>query len=285
MKEDPVTHQQLVEPSLTFRIFKYTVYVLLMLDVLLFLQEDLLAAREMLGDDIGLQNFFTAYTATIDTAAWVVLLLLFELETAIIPDEKLRGGLKWGLLAVRSACYVFIVLMAYNYLVKLGMISNISPFTIAQVCDLIGTGFTYVADMDEYMPLDAASCAALQGQELFRVNGTEIIGSGEAFAAAARLAVVDVVNATDWLIVVALLEIEVLLQLRDRLTDRLIFVFKGIKAVLYAVLFLCAIYWGIYGDFLDFWDAFLWLVAFIFIELNIFQWHAEVEEEKAQAPL
>ena len=31
-------------------------------------------------------------------------------------------------------------------------------------------------------------------------------------------------------------------------------------------------YWGILGDFLDFWDAFMWLVAFVFIELNIFQW-------------
>ena len=37
-------------------------------------------------------------------------------------------------------------------------------------------------------------------------------------------------------------------------------------------------YWGFVGDFLDFWDAFLWLVAFVFIELNIFQWQVETEE-------
>lgn len=36
-------------------------------------------------------------------------------------------------------------------------------------------------------------------------------------------------------------------------------------------LLLAAIYWGIKGDFVDFWDAFLWLVAFIFIELNVFE--------------
>ena len=42
----------------------------------------------------------------------------------------------------------------------------------------------------------------------------------------------------------------------------------------------CAAYWGFEGTFLDFWDAFLWLVAFIFIELNIFQWHEEAEDEK-----
>ena len=55
---------------------------------------------------------------------------------------------------------------------------------------------------------------------------------------------------------------------------------KYIKGFFYAVLFVCAAYWGVKGSFLDFWDAFLWLVAFIFIELNIFQWNAETEEER-----
>ena len=45
--------------------------------------------------------------------------------------------------------------------------------------------------------------------------------------------------------------------------------------MLYAVLFLAAVYWGVAGDFIDFWDAFLWLFAFIFIELNVFEWQYE----------
>jgi len=45
--------------------------------------------------------------------------------------------------------------------------------------------------------------------------------------------------------------------------------------VLYSILFAAAAYWGLLGDFLDFWDAFMWLVAFVFIEMNIFQWQAE----------
>ena len=43
---------------------------------------------------------------------------------------------------------------------------------------------------------------------------------------------------------------------------------------------LAAIYWGFRGDFVDFWDAFLWLVAFVFIELNVFEWR---QEDKAEA--
>ena len=85
------------------------------------------------------------------------------------------------------------------------------------------------------------------------------------------------------MIIVALLQLEVMLQLGDRLTDRMLSIGKYLKGSLYLILFLAAAYWGVEGTFLDFWDAFLWLVAFIFIELNIFQWHEEVEEEKEPA--
>ena len=81
------------------------------------------------------------------------------------------------------------------------------------------------------------------------------------------------------LVVVLLLEGEVYLQLRGLLSERLVLLTKIGKGMLYAILLVCAIYWGLLGDFLDFWDAFLWLVAFIFIEMNIFQWHEEIIEE------
>ncbi len=55
------------------------------------------------------------------------------------------------------------------------------------------------------------------------------------------------------------------------------------KYGLYATLFLADIYWGVKGDFVDFWDAFLWLVAFIFIELNVLEWRHESAEEQIQA--
>ena len=281
MKTDPVTHRPWVRPGTLFRAFKYTIYCLLTLNVLLFFREDYLAAQEVFGNTIGWAHLVEAYSATIDTAAWVVLLLLFELETAVIPDERLRGGLKWMLVAVRSVSYFFITWAFWGYCVKLGMISDFQPFAGTAVCDLVGTHFTWLFTLDEYLPIDAQACAALGGQELVRIAGTDIIGTVPAVEAAVRLAWVDVINAADWLIIVVLLEAEVLLQIRGKLTDGFIRVLKVVKGALYAVLFLAAIYWGVLGDFLDFWDAFLWLVAFIFIELNIFTWHAEVEEEAA----
>ncbi|MBT8135502.1 MAG: hypothetical protein KJO54_00680, partial [Gammaproteobacteria bacterium] len=258
-----------------FRLFKYSVYALLALNVWLWFLEDYAASAEIFVDGVTWRNLVQAYSATVDTLAWVILLLLFELETAAIPDNKLRGGLKWTLTATRAVCYLFIIYSFYGYLVKYGLVTSAVPFAVDNVCSLIGTGYTYIDSLDNYFPLTPEVCQALQGEALLQLPGTRVIGSAAQLELAHALALTDVINAGDWLIIVALLEIEVLLQHRDLLTDGLLRISKGIKGVLYAILFGCAIYWGIDGEFLDFWDAFLWLVAFIFIEMNIFEWHAE----------
>ena len=64
-----------------------------------------------------------------------------------------------------------------------------------------------------------------------------------------------------------------------RLSPRIMEATKYLKFVLYAILFVCAVYWGFEGDFVDFWDAFLWLFAFIFIELNVFEWNVETSQQ------
>lgn len=271
---------RLLHPHTLFRIFKYFVYCLLALNAILFFQEDFAASREVFGDGVALHQLTDAFSATIDTAAWLALLLLFELETAVIPDEKLSGSLKWALLAVRAVSYAFIVLALLGYLAKFGIVSHAVPFAVDDVCSLVGTDFTWVQDLDQYPFIDAAACAALQGQPLMQIQDTQIIGSVEAVQAIRNLAIVDIVNSANWLVIVILLEAEVYLQIKGLLTERLVLLTKIGKGILYSLLLVCAIYWGLLGDFLDFWDAFLWLVAFVFIEMNIFQWHEEIIEEQ-----
>jgi len=273
----------MLHPHTAFRAFKYVIYCFLALNAFLFFQEDYLAAREVFDHEIAWHELAEAYSAAIDTTAWVVLLLLFELETAVIPDEKLKGNLKWVLMAVRVTSYSFIVWAFYGYLTKYGLYSHTLPFSVDDLCSLVGSGFTWVEDLDQYPPIDQAACIALQGQELLQISGTRIIGSVEAIDAARRLTIIDVINAADWLVIVVMLEVEVFMQIKGMLTDRLLFIGKFVKGLLYGILLFCAVYWGFKGDFLDFWDAFLWLVAFIFIEMNIFQWHEETEEERAEA--
>ena len=58
----------------------------------------------------------------------------------------------------------------------------------------------------------------------------------------------------------------------------------GKQARVYSAEQILAIYWGVKGDFVDFWDAFLWLVAFVFIELNVFEWRQEILQKQTASP-
>ncbi len=267
-------------PQTVFRAFKYTIYLLLLWNVVLFFQEDLAASAQTFRGDISWRNAVEAFSAAVDTAAWLVLLLLFELETAVIDDDRLRGNLKWILHGLRTVCYFLIIYAFYGYCSKYLLISQFVTFQATDLCALAGSGFTWLEYLDEYRSLDESSCLALGDAALYRIENTSIIGTLPAIQDALKLAAVDVVNAADWLLIVALLEVEVYLQLRDRLTDQLIRVGRWLKIFLYGILFVAAGYWGLEGDFLDFWDAFLWLVAFIFIELNIFRWHEETTQQE-----
>ena len=40
-----------------------------------------------------------------------------------------------------------------------------------------------------------------------------------------------------------------------------------------------AVYWRFKLDFVDLWDAFHWLVAFFFIDMNVVEWRHEALEE------
>jgi len=281
MNEAIAHHGKFLHPHRIFTAFKWLVYILLAWNAFQFFQEDLAASAETFGNSINWRNVVEAFSASIDTTAWLVLLLVFEFETAIISDERLKGGLKWFLGLLKAICYFLIVYAFYGYISKYFVVTDLLPFSIADVCSLVGTDWNFVSSLDDYPPVDAVACAAMQGQELLRMAGLEIVGTREAFDAVWGLAVIDIINAGTWLVIVILLEVEVWMQLREGLTDRLMKLGKYLKTFFYSVLFIAAAYWGFEGSFLDFWDAFLWLVAFIFIELNIFQWHEELEEEQS----
>jgi hypothetical protein len=79
-----------------FPYFKWTVYVLLSINVYLFFTEQTLVEG-------------------IDSLAWVVLLLLFEWETSELGKPALSKWKKYGIHLVRLVAYVFVVVSAIEY--------------------------------------------------------------------------------------------------------------------------------------------------------------------------
>ncbi|GAA5079051.1 hypothetical protein [Lysobacter panacisoli] len=182
-----------------FVVFKWTIYALLAIDVALY-------AR------------YGRLTELIDTAAWLVLLLLFEWETG---GWKLPPRWRPVLHGVRLLAAVAVVI-------------------------------------------------AVVGYALERVW-------------------LDFANETVWLGVIALLELEVRLPPDAARLHRLRRLAAG---ALYLALVGFLLTWAAmgFGDenpqaaWLDTWDALLWLVAFVVIELNVFGLDARADARRIRAP-
>lgn len=257
-----------------FKTVKYLTFALLTLNIFLFFSQELESARHSLNRGFNLAQAVQLFSATLDTAAWVLLLLLFELETAIIPDQHLVGWTKRSIHGVRLVCGAAIVSAWFGYVGEWQVFLGALPASAA-ACDLVGGDWSVLLDIDEFVPLSAKNCVLLPSDTV-QVSGLEqVLAAPAAFASAAELALVDVINAGAWILVVVVLEIEVRQQLRGGMPERWKALMGWSKVAIYSTLALAAIYWGIEGDFLDFWDAALWLFAFVFIEMNVFDWQFE----------
>jgi hypothetical protein len=266
-----------INSSRLYQLFKYTVYAFLTFNIYLFFDEEFAAAALQFPNGIAPVDMIEAYSATVDTLAWVVLLLMFELETYVLDDDKFTRTTTWLLHGLRAICYAFIVYAFYGYIANLAFVVDTVPVAgVSDVCALLPGEWSWATTLDEYERITAANCASWSEAGVFvQFRDLPAIVDPAGLTDIVRLAWVDVINAAVWLLVVLVLEIDVRLQERNRLEGLALRLSSAAKFVLYGILFLAAVYWGIKGDFVDFWDAFLWLVAFVFIELNVFEWREE----------
>ena len=272
-----------INGKVLYQLFKYSVYGLLTINVFVFFGEEFLATRLEYPDGVAPGDFFKAYAATIDTAAWVILLLMFELETWVLEERHFTRPVALSLHALRAVCYLFIVSAFYGYVVDAIFVYQTSPFPgVSDLCVLAGEGWSYATTFGEYAEITLANCASFTTLDIFQqFDGTRAIVDAPGLADIRFLAWVDVVNAAVWLLVVLLLEADVRLQERNLYEGLALFVSTVAKFVLYSILAIAVVIWMIKGDFVDWWDAFLWLVAFVFIELNVFEWRQESHEAQA----
>jgi len=266
-----------INSSRLYQLFKYAVYIALAFNVYVFFSDELLAAKLQFPNGVPFTDLIEAYAATIDTAAWVVLLLMFELETYILEDRHYNARVSWLLQGTRIFCYAFIVYAFYGYVENLTFVYQTTAHPgVTDVCALAPDGWSYALGLDDFVQLTTANCNTFsEATAFFRYADMQAVVDASGLRDIRNLAWVDVINSAVWLLVVLVLEIDVRLQEKNRLEGVTLRISNASKFVLYSILLWAATYWGVKGDFIDFWDAFLWLVAFVFIELNVFEWRQE----------
>jgi len=266
-----------------YQVFKYALYIFLAMNVYWFFVEEYQANFLLYPDGVRSGDLYDAYAATIDTAAWVVLLLMFELETYILEDHHFTRPVTISLHVLRAVCYALIIRVFFGYVGNLQSVEDVSILAgVTDLCSLVSDNWSYSHDFEEYTLLTAANCDSFSSANSFlEFADARAVVDAFGHSAIVRLAWVDVINAAVWLLVVLVLEIDVRLQEKNRFEGLALRASNITKVILYAILFVAAVYWGVYGDFVDFWDAFLWLLAFFFIEMNVVEWRQEELEEQA----
>ena len=266
-----------------YQLFKYSIYFLLTINIFVFFGEEWLATRLEYPQGISGGEFFKAYAATIDTAAWVILLLMFELETYVLEDRHFTRAVRLSLHTLRAVCYLFIIFAFYGYVVDAIYVYQTSPLAgISDLCTLADQSWSYATTFGEYAAITVSNCASFSNLDTFvRFDGVTAIVDLPGLADIHFLAMVDVINAGVWLLVVLLLETDVRLQEKGRFEGIALYLSTIAKFILYSILALAVVAWMVTGDFVDWWDALLWLVAFVFIELNVVEWRHESHEDAA----
>lgn len=263
---------------------KWIVYSLLIANFAVYIYEDVDRALHTLTAESSLLDWTGEFATTLDTAAWLVLLGMFEIETYTLEDRQWRRWIEKTVHGVRILCYLIIAHTVFAYAITAVDYSSTRPVADAtSLCDLADQDVTFVHNLD-YTAVTGENCASLSDATAFYYLGDNPLVSSEAGLGLERaLAWGDVIEAITWLVIIFAIEIVVRKQGRGVTGGALITGAKSVKLVGYAILFLLAAWWAYLGHWIYTWDTFVWIAGFAAIEMNVHEWRDELLDDREQA--
>ncbi len=258
-----------------FFLFKCFIYTSLCVTSYQFLVEDYVASQLILNDASSWPDVINIFSVSIDTVAWISLLIIFELETSQFGRKWIGGLGKRYLSVISFILYGVIVYALSGYVGKVLMLSSVEK-PLEDPCSNTSE-YLLVVDMDEYQPLTSTRCQSVDRENLGQLTDTTIVIEPQTYTKVIGLAWASVINSLAWILVVGVIQFDILMKPKRKISKRVILLSRWSKVFLYITLLLVASFWGVVGSFVDFSDAALWLLGFWIIELNIFNVDIDTE--------
>jgi hypothetical protein len=270
------------------QIIKWLVYLLLVINFGFYIKDDLEIASFTMRNGGTLLEWTSAYATTIDISAWIILLLLFELETYILSDDPLPPVKQFIMQSVRIICYFSLCHTLYAYSVNVYQLSLITPILdVDNLCQLVNTDISFVTNL-LYTELDKVNCNTLStASQFFYLEPPQflIVTDAPGFIIEKQLAWFDLLEIFVWLMIILTIEIIVRLQDRKITSGNLIKRLNITKGILYSMLWIVIFYWIYRGHYMYAWDEFVWIAGFMAIEMNVVEWRDEIQEEQNETRL
>ena len=258
--------------------FKLIVYSLLFINFLVYVTNDFVRMIHTVNTSWSWFDWTSAFATTLDVAAWLLLLMLFELETYVLSDDAFTKGRVRVMQVLRLLCVLVIghTIFAFgDYLYKL-QTEQVHHIDV-DLCSFAGQELSYTNNL-EYWDLTIENCESLAtGREYFQFDKKELITDPAGWNTEWGLAWSDFIEVVVWLLILGLTELMVRLQDRGVTRGRLMRSIRVSKAVFYAVLWIVAGYWVVLGHYVFAWDQALWILGFLIIGMNLSAWRDEIE--------
>lgn len=261
---------------------KWTVYTLLVVNFGFYIYEDVNRAILTLHTGSTWFDWSREFATTIDILAWLVLLLMFELETYALGDQQWSRRVSRTVHGLRLLCLVMIAhtVVAYARTV-VDYTATLPVVTVTDLCDLADNSVSFVYNL-AYSPITRESCSNLSDQSAFFWLGANspLVTTEAGLQLARSLAWVDVIEIIAWLVVILSIETVVRLQGNGVTRGAVTTAANMAKWLGFLILLMLAIYWASLSHWLYTWDTFVWIAGFAAIDLNISDWREQLVNER-----
>ena len=266
------------------QIVKWAVYIFLLINWGFYIVEDWTRAAHTLTADSTFLDWTSEFATSIDESAWFILLFMFELETYILEDEEWTGWVGHTVRGIRLLCIAMIAHTVYAFFIALINIQPTVPVeNVSNLCEMTSADVSFVYNL-EYTEVTEETCGELSdATQFFWVADNPVVSDAAGLKLERQLALVDIIEACLWVLVLLAIEIVVRLQGRGITGGALIRSATWAQFIIYAGIFSAGIYWASLGHGLYLWDEFVWIMGFVLIEMNISEWRDEIIEEQAAA--
>lgn len=258
-------------------VIKWIIYSLLIVNFVFYIWEDVDRAIHTLRADSTLLKWTNEFATSIDTSAWFVLLLMFELETYLLQDRQWKTWVERTVHGARIVCYLMIAHTVFAFVDTVVDYTPTRPVeNISSICDLSDENVSYVFNLD-YAEIGPLNCGLLTDQtSLYWLGKNPLVTTFDGLKLERQLAWSDLVEVIVWLVIIFAIEVVVRLQGRGVVGGTLMSSLNYAKGFGYLILFVLAVFWANLGHWLYTWDTFLWVAGFAAIELNVNEWRDEI---------
>ena len=246
---------------------RFVIYLALVLNTFYYFYLDGVTYSVLLAGAPLIQHIQT-FATTIDYGGWLFLMAAFQLQTYWEDQSEISRKQVSGLVVLIVAGAAALFLALYLFVLDYYFYDHFAPYPSGEVCERVNGETYWLDDWQLYEELTSENCVALSQTEVYMHALEPTLVSAQNLEEGIELAVIEVINALVWIILVGLVQFGLLAERVWPQRTLLLRVLGRIKLLFYGVLLVDALYWLVYGLWVDAWDAFLWLFAVMAVQMK-----------------